>query len=313
MKGHYFVKLDSDTDAIRAALPVYEVRSLFMGNRFVSIPFSTLSDPLVSTPQELNALLEPVQELARSRRHARIEIRTTETADLFRDSQFQGSRTYKRHVLKLDASPEELKKRFHRSCVRQRIDRALKSELAVFEAQDDRHLGDFQRLHALTRKRLGLPPQPGRFFRNLFQHLAGSGKLTLFIATMRGHVVGGLILLHHGERASAEAMAEDVRFRALCPVHLLFWEAIKFASSAGYAVFDFGRTADSNKGLMTFKSRWATEAVDLPVFSCPEVCARPAGERRVGLCAYPWVTRLIKHAPMPMARLVGEFCYRHMG
>lgn len=313
MRGHYFAIVDKETGNLRAGLPVFEVRSLLTGNRLVSIPFATLSDPLASSPEDLNALLTPVIELAHSRNCRRIEIRTTETADLFGKQGFVKSSDHVRHVLKLDAPPDQLIKKFHRTCVRQKIQRALRSELCVFEADDDRYLDDFETLHARTRRRLGLPPQPAGFFRALYKNCSKTDKLTLFMATMHDETVGGLILLHHGDRASAEVIAEDIRFRSLGLPHRLFWEAIKFSCEAGYESFDFGRTAVTNKSLVEFKGRWATEAMDLPQF-CLALRRNQCPPHPTGLqTAHGMLSAIIRHCPLSVARLIGHLCYQHMG
>src|SRR5262245_12400266 len=49
IRGQVLVLRSSDTGAILAGIPVYEVESRFVGNRTVSIPFATLCDPLVSS------------------------------------------------------------------------------------------------------------------------------------------------------------------------------------------------------------------------------------------------------------------------
>ena len=47
MKGYFLVLLNNRKKHIKAALPVYQVKSWMTGNKLVSIPFATLSDPLV--------------------------------------------------------------------------------------------------------------------------------------------------------------------------------------------------------------------------------------------------------------------------
>jgi len=56
MQGHYVALLDEETRELQAALPVFDVRSWPTGNRLVSIPFATLSDPLISSGAELTDL-----------------------------------------------------------------------------------------------------------------------------------------------------------------------------------------------------------------------------------------------------------------
>src|SRR5512136_2928209 len=54
LKGHYLVLFSND--AIRAALPVFEVKSWLTGKRMVSIPFATVCDPLISNSNEMEVL-----------------------------------------------------------------------------------------------------------------------------------------------------------------------------------------------------------------------------------------------------------------
>ena len=42
---------------IVAGIPFYDVRSFLLGNRTVSVPFATLCDPLVSSPEQLETLI----------------------------------------------------------------------------------------------------------------------------------------------------------------------------------------------------------------------------------------------------------------
>ena len=65
---------NDDGRALRAGLPVYEVRSWLTGNRLVAAPFATLCDPLVSGPEDLGLLLDKVMQTARDRRSKHVEI-----------------------------------------------------------------------------------------------------------------------------------------------------------------------------------------------------------------------------------------------
>lgn len=73
MKGHYFVL--KETEEIKAALPVFEVKSWIFGDRLVSIPYATLCDPLVSGRNEYELLLGAVKDLSRNLKSTYIEIR----------------------------------------------------------------------------------------------------------------------------------------------------------------------------------------------------------------------------------------------
>lgn len=268
MRGHYLALLGGGETEIRAGLPLFEVNS-WLGKKLVSIPFATLSDPLISTTGDMNLLLNAALNLAADLRISHLEIRSFKTSPLIHDFRLDQRNNFKLHSLMLDEGLEKLKNRFHLTSVRQCINRALKSDFVVEPASNHRDLYEFYRLYCLTRKRLGLPSQPLAFFENLWDAFASTKKMVVLLARHKGLAVAGLINFRFNCRVSYETVGSDMGYRHLCPEHLLVWESIKQAQGDGYAIFDFGRTSVLNKGLMTFKQRWGTEVADLPHFYYP--------------------------------------------
>ena len=82
------------------------------------------------------------------------------------------------------------------------------------------------------------------------------------------------------------------------------------AHNKGYKIFDFGRTSIANEGLMKFKGYWGTIAIDLPQYYYPENVGMKEGENSIG---YKFIKKICENAPDSVVRLVGRFCYRHMG
>ena len=312
IRGHYFVLVDESSGQIQAGLPVYEVRSWLTGNRLVSIPFATLCDPLVSTSEELNLLLEKALALFEGKRFSHLEIRTLYSPSLFKNKNLAAIKFYKHHFIRLDKELDQLKKAFHRTSVRRPINRALKSGLKLKVGQGEADILEFYKLHLLTRKRNGLPPQPYRFFKNLWETFHAQGKLSLLLAQKEGHTLAVLIFFKFKNRLSLESGGSDKAFRKMGPNHFLYWEAIKIAHREGLEVLDFGRTSPTNKSLMNFKRRWATEVVDLPQFVYPRGAAGKI-EQRARSWKYRLVTRICEHAPDPLHQIMGNFCYRHLG
>ena len=74
--GRICAMVDDESQAIVAGIPVYTVRSWLLGNRVVSVPFATLSDPLVSDADQLDALLVRVKKLVAETSARYLEIRT---------------------------------------------------------------------------------------------------------------------------------------------------------------------------------------------------------------------------------------------
>jgi hypothetical protein len=312
MRGHYLVIEDSPGGAIQAALPLFEVRSMLTGRRLVSVPFATLCDPLVSTSGEMDWLLAAAENLSKKLGSSYIEIRTLSSSPLVRNPKFGCSRFFKHHYLLLDREPETLKKSFHRSCIRQRINRAYKSNLTLREAAGEPDLQDFYRLYLMTRKRLSLPPLPYVFFKSLWELFSPSKRVALLLAVQGGRTIAGVVLFKFKGRVSIEFSALDEKYSDVSPVHYLFWESIKSACQEGFRVLDFGRTSPSNVSLMDFKERWGTEVIDLPLFCYPSHLSKRAGVTETSI-GYRVVKKLCGSAPEGAFKLIGRFCYRHLG
>jgi hypothetical protein len=312
MKGHYLVLKDQENDTIRAALPVFEVKSLLTGKRLVSMPFATLSDPLISTKDDMVHLLEAAISLVREIKASFIEIRTLASSPLIEDERLGIQMFYKHHFLELNRDPEELKKSFDRSCVRQRINRALQSGLELRKVCCEDDLRQVYHLYLLTRSRQSLPPQPYGFFKAIWDVFGPTGRAVFWLATKENTPAAALMVFKFKDRVSAELASSDERFKSASPTHFLFWEAIKSSYSEGYRLFDFGRTSPHNASLMDFKSRWSTKVNDLPHFYYPKQSC-PGSNGREGTLAYRVIRQACSNAPLPLLERIGKFCYRHLG
>ena len=162
MKGHYLALLNHDNNSIRAALPVFEVKSILTGKRLVSIPFATNCDPLISSNEDMIVLLDAAINLSIKLRCSKVEIRTLASWPLIQDGRI-GSVVYNKcHQLSLEAGPEEIIKTYRRQ-FRQQINKSLKSGLELQIAGNETGLREFYHFYVKARKRLGLPPQPYLF------------------------------------------------------------------------------------------------------------------------------------------------------
>jgi CelD/BcsL family acetyltransferase involved in cellulose biosynthesis len=306
-----FLALKNDGH-VEAALPFYEVESRLIGKRIVSIPFATLSDPLVEEESQMQTLVDEAIRYSRDTGAKYLEIRTRGAYPHMRDERLAVSRHYKHHFMFLDPDPETVKKSFDRSCVRQRISRAVKCSVTSRPAQDERDLISFYRLYLMTRRRLHLPPQPYSFLESLWKIFSPDKIVSIRLAEYQGRIIAGLLLLKFRDRVSAEFMVSDERFREVSPNHLLVWEAIREACTEGYKIFDFGRTAGSNLSLMNFKRHWGTRVAELPVYVYPgDILGKY--ENKEETIRYRIVTSICKFLPESLFAHFGNFIYRHIG
>lgn len=311
MKGYYLV-IEDQGGTILAGLPLWEVRSWLTGNRLVSIPFATLSDPLCSSDGELDDLVNEAIRLCVRINMPMLEIRSVHSQQLSSDSRFIGNYSFKHHFLLLEKDPEQLKKEFSYKSVRYEINRAYKSGLTLSIASNKEDLRAFHLLHTKTRSRLGLPPQPFRFFDALWDSFHPSDRMRLLLAKDGQQLVAGQLYFKFRDRVSMEFEAWDRSRRHTSPNHFLIWEAIKLFHAEGLKVLDFGRTSERNIPLMDFKRRWGTKVMDLPIFLYAQKKYLPLDDREDSL-SYRIMRRVCSSAPAWTLDSLGNFCYRHLG
>lgn len=216
--GHFLTLFDERSNTIEAALPVYSVRSWLKGNRLVSIPFATTSDPLAETKKQIRELLNAAIKKGRENKTSFIEIRTF-NIEYKGDSRITENRFYKFHYLKLIEPCEIIQKNFHRSSVNRRIKRSLKGTLSLKLGENENDLLTFYQLYLITKKRLHLPPIPYHFFENLWKIFYPKQQVSLLLAMHHDRAIAGFILLKYKEQILAEFSGSDVNYKQYYPNH----------------------------------------------------------------------------------------------
>jgi len=313
MKGYYFALIDKDTNAIKAGLPVYEIRSWLTGNRLVSIPFATLCDPLVSNVQQSEMLIAEAIRLMDQLKSSYIEIKTLNVSFLEDHESLSSNHDYRNHYIDLSKGEEALWKSIKNKTIGRWIKKAAKHNITYRVAQNEQDVHLFYRLYSETRKRLGLPAQPYLFFQELFDVFSESKIVEILFAVSGDRTIAGHLSFKFNRRVSIEAVGEDIAYRNIGVNHFLYWQEIRLACDAGYKTFDFGRTSTYNSSLMDFKQRWGTTEVDLCTYYYNH------GQKAVGATphetsmSYKLMRYICQNAPGPIQPVLSHFCYRHLG
>jgi lipid II:glycine glycyltransferase (peptidoglycan interpeptide bridge formation enzyme) len=198
----------------------------------------------------------------------------------------------------------------YNSKVQRNIRRAEREGLTVRQATGPEDLvGTFYGLHLRTRRRQGVPVQPRRFFRLLWENAISTELGSVLIVEASGQSVAAAVFLAWNETVVYKFGASDASAWSLRPNHVLFWHAIRTACEQGYRWFDFGRTDDGQEGLRTFKLSWGAAEEPLVYRTLggkPEPAA--AGEGMATRVLGP----VIRHSPLLVCRAVGETLYRYV-
>jgi hypothetical protein len=255
---------------LRNGVVFCRVKSWLTGSRMVSLPFSDHCQPLVGSSADLVELLNFLKTSSDTTHWKYIELRPLASLDAEVKSQvfLAESNSFYMHTIDLRPNLEDLFRSFHRTSIRQMINRAERNELTVEEGRSDLLLRSFYRLLLLTRRRHQLPPQPLAWFRNLINCF---GKRLMVRVALKGkQPIASILTLSHKKRVVYKYGCSDTGFHNLGAMPFLFWQAIKDAKTEGAEAFDLGRSELDNSGLIAFKDHWGGSRSQLIYYRYPQ-------------------------------------------
>ncbi len=287
---------------ITAGIPLMEVRSPLGTRRWVGLPFSDECPPLLAPGGSTATLFHQVDALRRARGVGDLEVRTG--LDLAGARSRQVGVT---HTLALQVSGNEGRPPRPKASVRRHIATAtrLGVQVHVGEAVGDL-IDTYFRLHVQTRRRQGVPAQPRRYFRLLWERMIEPGHGFVLIARHGGSPVAGAVYLSGGRTLTYKYGASDSRAWSLRPNNAIMAQAIARATEQGFTTFDFGRTELDNPGLIQFKDSWGARARPLCYTSFSDRAGHRGGPPLRGLIA-----PVIRRSPPILTRGLGELLYRY--
>jgi CelD/BcsL family acetyltransferase involved in cellulose biosynthesis len=299
------------TGQITGFLPLCSVHSPFTGPRLVALPFSDYCPLFAADDASANDPINQAIGLAQAQGAKYLELRTGVNDVLAKRSDLVEGNLYVRWQMPLAADSDAIWANL-RKPVQHQIKKSQKLGVQVRIAQNREDVAHYYRLHLQTRcKKHGMPAQPQRFFFGLWDAFAASGAMQLLLAEYQGMVIAGMILLTSGSTIRYAYGASDEDYLKLAPNNLLMWTAIKLGCTLDYKIFDLGRTACDNDGLMEFKRRWGAIKERLPYYYYPQMAGLASTSES------SWKFRLLttswKQLPLPVAGALGGYLYKHLG
>lgn len=288
-------------------VPVMEVKSLFTGRRGVCLPFSDFCAPLkFDRTLSDDAMVDHLSDLARERRWKYFEVRGPLSFDGARPSPHH---TVYGHKLDLTKSPSELFDAFS-SSVHRALRKAERSGLTVEITTDSGALAEFYRLHAQTRRRHGIPPQPFSFFQNIQTHIIERDLGFLVAARLRGKMIATAVFFLFANHAVFKFGASDDRYQEHRPNNLVMWEGIKRAAQLGAISLHLGRTDFEHAGLRRFKLSLGAEEEMLNYFRFDTLTSRWMNEQTHRSSVFPGA--VFRRLPLTVNQLAGTMIYPHL-
>jgi len=295
----------ADRGDLLALLPMMEVRSFPTGRRGVSLTFTDYCEPIVKDRTAFHVLLEEAIAHGKKSGWRYIELRGGQ--EYLPDA--PTSARYLGHKLALTSNEQDLLSCF-RGNTRWHINKSAKEGLEIQIDTTLRSVEEFYRLHCMTRKRHGVPPQPFHFFRNIHEYILEKNLGYVVLASYNNTNIAGAVCFHFGNKALYKYSASDVKYRQLDASNLVLWEAIKKYSLSGYSEFCFGRTGCDDEGLRKFKAGWGTTENDIYYYRYDIGAGKFADNDPTKIANY---AKYIERLPDPMLRVIGQVLYRHMG
>ncbi|MDR2017838.1 MAG: GNAT family N-acetyltransferase [Syntrophobacterales bacterium] len=283
-----------------------EISSPITKRRGVSLPFSDYCEPIVANRVLFPQMMKEIVDYASNRGWKYVEFRGG-ARFLEKENHFT---RYWGHRLQLGAGFERVLSGL-RDSTRRNIRRAEREGVKTEILTSLDAIGQFYRLHCGTRKRLGVPPQPWIFFRNIHKHLINTEYGFVILATFEDEIVAGAVFFHFGRNAIYKYGVSRKSYQSLRANNLIIWKAIKWYLDNGYKSLSFGRTDIQNEGLRQFKKGWGTDEYPMKYYRYDVERCKFLSEtdRRQGTR----FTGLLRMMPIPVLRMAGRLVYRHIG
>ncbi len=288
-----------------AFLPIMEIASFLTGKRHISLPYSDYCPPIVNGEYPVGELAKDLLSIGANRGWNSLELRLGDG-----NVSFDGRHCaeYFHHVLDLSVGEEQIF-RDMRDSTRRNIKKSQREGLEVSVSTSMADLRDYYHLNCLTRRRHGLPPQPFQFFLCLHEQLLERGQGIIVLARYRRTITAGAIFLQTGTKAYYKFGASEKLFQHLRPNNMVLWEGIRWYVRNGCRSLCFGRNEENNEGLRRYKLGWGAGESSINYYKYD--FRKNLFVDRVNL-ASGIHTKVFRHAPLFLLRMIGSKIYRHM-
>ncbi len=286
-------------------IPMMEINSPLTGKRGISLPFTDFCPLLGCDASSFELALQKIIRYGKKSGWRYIEFRSGENFPKYGPAYI----SFYVHQLDLNRDHKEIFSSF-KGNTRRNIRKAERNGLAIEFSHKLDAVKSFYKLHCITRKRHGVPPQPFSFFKNIHKHVISKAKGIVITAKHENMPVAAAIFFYFGGQAIYKYGASDFKYQALRANNLVMWEAIKYFSRKRFITFHFGRTEPENKGLLQFKRGWGTREKILNYYRYyfkNEKFVKGFHADKHGI-----FNEIMQRLPIPVLRVIGAVLYPHV-
>lgn len=298
---YFFVQKDLQPTVI---IPVMEINSMITGKRAVGLPFSDFSHPLKKSDSDLEFACNEIINLGYVKNWKYIELRGS-----YLPKNISTFETYYTHDIDLTISLNDLWKKLKDNNKRN-IKKARRFGLKVRFENSWQSLKEFYKLQCITRKRHGLPPQPFKFFKLIFNQILTNDLGIIASIYYKNKMIAGAIFFLFNQKAIFKFGASDLAYQILRPNNLIMWEAISWLKSTQINLLNLGRTAAQDTGLLSYKRAFSGRESKLIYyryyFSKKAIMERKLYQHNNLL------NQIASKLPSGILKIIGNISYRHL-
>ena len=265
----------------------------------VSLPFSDFCPPLAVDDSARDALMSGLAEMARQ---SRLEIRGAAAS-----APWQVLDHFQRWALDLSRPFQSIERAADRE-VRRHLRRARTAGVSVECSRSLEAIETFFRLQLESRRRLGVPSQPLRFFRLVHEIFAKLDSIEVWSASHQGRRIAAVVVLRDGDMIHAKWSAR-LAGSTDGASHLIFMSIAEQHAERARAL-DFGRSDSRNHGLSRFKRELGAAASALPYSYFPDAPSVTSAENLTGI--WQTASRVWRVLPLPVSRAFNSVAYRYL-
>lgn len=309
---YYLAK--SASGRLTGILPLVEVKSVVSGCRGVALPFTDFCGE-AGIAGEVADLRARALELGRKRHWRYIEFRSRAVPGAASELHAppcasSASVQFRTHEVPTGGSSQELLGAFSPAVCRA-LRKAQKSGVeARISDGDEASMFDYYRLHCLTRKRHGLPPQPWQFFDSIRRNVVNKGHGFVVLGSVNRRPVSGAVFFHFAGAGVYKFGASDISAQPLRANNLVMWQGLKRCGELGCQSVHLGRTSMGNAGLRQFKLGFGSveRTVEYERYDFRSETYVQTPDR-----AEPsWVNHVFRALPISCLRMAGSLLYPHL-
>jgi FemAB-related protein (PEP-CTERM system-associated) len=225
-------------------LPAFWVKSPFVGNHLISLPYAVYGGVLADSEEARLALLEAAAAEGRRRGAGYVELRHTEG----RCPELQRSSLYVTFRKVLPDRPEAVMPAIPKKA-RAEVRRARDRFKLTFE--ESRDLDAFFTMFALNKRDLGTPSLPRRWFAGLLEEF-GSAVVLHVVREQGGQPIAAVMSFCYGDTVCAYYSGSRREHNKTGVNDFVYCSIMEWATARGFRVFDFGRSRKET-GAAAFK------------------------------------------------------------